>query len=196
MQEQCHHRACPRGDVTTVTRNLLCSHAVSITPVAWHGHLARENRAQWLVFVAFGSWARCPCHVMGPQRNRLPVEFRGSRMRQRDNAVGTEDPRSWVRSLLPGPTNQEEAACPTIPLSASPRMRGGGSRLLVQGFGALSPRGPHFSRRENAPVSEPQIPHRPVENRQDSIIGDVQEVPDAAPMGMTLPTRPYELTCP
>jgi len=32
--------------------------------VAWHGHLARENRAEWLVFVAFGSWARCPCHVM------------------------------------------------------------------------------------------------------------------------------------
>jgi len=32
--------------------------------VARHGHLARENRAQWLVFVAFGSWARCPCHFM------------------------------------------------------------------------------------------------------------------------------------
>jgi len=38
----------------------------------WHGHLARGNRAEQLVWVALGSWARCPCHSMRQRRDRPP----------------------------------------------------------------------------------------------------------------------------
>jgi len=44
--------------------------------VAWHGRLARENRAERIVFVALGPWARRPCHFMRPQRNRLRADRR------------------------------------------------------------------------------------------------------------------------